>query len=408
MATNRKWCFDSAREEAKKYDSVTAFKHGSSGAFGFAERKGILKQITAHYPPKGSRRKYTEEYVAELAAPFDNIKDFKEAHPVAYCKASEHGFLLRVTAHMTRERKPSGYWNIKQNVADKARQFKTRWDWDRGHQTSYNAASRNGWLDDPEVTGHMPSKRKEQEREPASPDMQFGSAVQMHRNADRMRLAKSTLINLLKYGKPQFRYTVAELINKTSPNYRKNIARCSSEERDQVFRELHDACVIRVDALGDVLNPKVDPTTNKFVASESNEMYLITNPEMPGWVKGGQSVDPERRARDMKTGAPADYNVEHRFELPKWLKDTDIHPYLEMVAGAKNREWFYMPVDVAAQVVRLALVGEEKEIRRMPKCPKPSQKLLLCNSLREGLRISRKLKAQQVEVLYDAEFLAFS
>lgn len=142
-----KWDYQSAAAEARKYDGVTAFKYGSSGAYGWAERHGVLKKITAHYPPRGNRRKYTEEYVTELAAPFDNVADFIAAYPVAHAKASEYGFLAKVTAHMTRKKNPNGHWNDPLNCMVEARKYKTKADWYRGSSSSYNAALKHGFMD---------------------------------------------------------------------------------------------------------------------------------------------------------------------------------------------------------------------------------------------------------------------
>ena len=150
----RRWCWQSVQEEAKKHDSVTAFKSCSRGAFKWAKRNDMLKEVTAHMPPKGSRRKYTREYVAELASGFTIYKDFVAAHPTAVSKAFEHGY-YDVLDHLERGRQRKGYWADKQNVIDEALKYNTRADWDRGHRMSYNAAWKGGWLDDPEVTGHM-------------------------------------------------------------------------------------------------------------------------------------------------------------------------------------------------------------------------------------------------------------
>lgn len=87
-----KWTWESVQEEAKKYEGVTAFKYGSSGAWGWAVRHDMVKEVTAHMPPRGNRRRYTREYVADLASGFVTFKDFQAAHPVAVTKSFEHGF----------------------------------------------------------------------------------------------------------------------------------------------------------------------------------------------------------------------------------------------------------------------------------------------------------------------------
>jgi len=87
-----RWNWELVQEEAQTYHSVTDFKCGSRGAYKWAVRNDVLKEVTAHMPPRGSRRMYTREYVAALASGFFWFKDFVEAHPVAVSKAFEHGY----------------------------------------------------------------------------------------------------------------------------------------------------------------------------------------------------------------------------------------------------------------------------------------------------------------------------
>jgi hypothetical protein len=55
---------------------------------------------------------------------------------------------------MDRDQKPSGYWT-KERCIDDASGYKTKMDWRYGSSGAYGSARDNGWLDDPEVTGHM-------------------------------------------------------------------------------------------------------------------------------------------------------------------------------------------------------------------------------------------------------------
>jgi hypothetical protein len=134
--------------------------------------------------------------------------------------------------------------------------------------------------------------------------------------------------------------------------------------------------------------------------------YLITNPEFKGWVKCGEtSGKSDQRAKSMNTSSPADYEVERSIKLPDGWSDKDMHPFLEGVAGGRKREWFFMPVDVAEQVVRHVLNGNQDAIDRMPKCEPPSVLTTVRNSFRD---IFKAKPQQQREVLYDADYLAFS
>jgi hypothetical protein len=98
-----RWNWELVQEEAKKYQSVTEFKYGSGGAYGWAVRYDMLKEVTEHMPPRGRRRKYTRQYIAKLASSFVTLKAFRKAHPVAVVKAFEHGY-YDVLDHLKRER----------------------------------------------------------------------------------------------------------------------------------------------------------------------------------------------------------------------------------------------------------------------------------------------------------------
>ena len=45
--SRRVWCLDTATEEARKYTTVRGFKGGAHGAYMWAKRHGVLKEITA-------------------------------------------------------------------------------------------------------------------------------------------------------------------------------------------------------------------------------------------------------------------------------------------------------------------------------------------------------------------------
>ena len=86
------WNWELVQEEARKYEGITEFKYGSPGAYKWAVRHDVIDEVTSHMPPKGSRRKYTREYVAKLASGFTTLKEFVAAHPVAVSKAHTHGY----------------------------------------------------------------------------------------------------------------------------------------------------------------------------------------------------------------------------------------------------------------------------------------------------------------------------
>lgn len=48
MKLRKKWCYDTAAEEALKYERVIDFKAGCISAYRWAERNGMLQDVTRH------------------------------------------------------------------------------------------------------------------------------------------------------------------------------------------------------------------------------------------------------------------------------------------------------------------------------------------------------------------------
>ena len=83
-----------------------------------------------------------------------SVSAWKRADHKAWNRANKQGWLDECTAHMP-QRAPHGHWMVLENVIAEARKYVSRGDWHEHSQPSYNAAIRNGWIDLPEVTGHM-------------------------------------------------------------------------------------------------------------------------------------------------------------------------------------------------------------------------------------------------------------
>jgi hypothetical protein len=251
-------------------------------------------------------------------------------------------------------------------------------------------------------------KRTEEEKE-LSRERALATA-----SSNRVQKAVSTLTKFFRHPEAPYLISKGELVVQSSKHYRKDFRRCSSEERDEVLATLQSMGLIELCELGQITNLTVSAGSLKRSDRGHEErlsgknMYLISNPEMPGWLKNGESTRlPERRANDMKTHSPSDYVVERSYRLPEGMSDTDFHPFMEKVAGGSNREWFFMPQEVAEQVIKAVMEGNEHLIDTMPKCEPPSVLGSVRFSFSDVFR-ARQRQQQQKEVLYDADFLAFS
>jgi len=92
-----KWNFESASEEARKYTTKTEFKYGSSGAFEWAVRNGVLDDVTAFMFEVTSGGKLMERIEGELgsAARYAKVaKDIWDADPSPFFESSDDPELI--------------------------------------------------------------------------------------------------------------------------------------------------------------------------------------------------------------------------------------------------------------------------------------------------------------------------
>ena len=106
----RKWCWGSVCAEAGKYTTVRAFKYGSPGAYGWAERNDVLEGIKLRLAGRGKPNGYwSEEHCMGIALGYEFLADFIANELTCYKRAQENGFLHKITAHMDRSQSGGDY-----------------------------------------------------------------------------------------------------------------------------------------------------------------------------------------------------------------------------------------------------------------------------------------------------------
>lgn len=95
---------------------------------------------------------WTNERCAVEAKKYKTRKEFKIKSSRAYGAALCNGWMDKICGHMKEIRKPAGFWT-KDRCAAEARIFDTRLEFQKSSRRAYDAAHRNGWLD--EVCVHM-------------------------------------------------------------------------------------------------------------------------------------------------------------------------------------------------------------------------------------------------------------
>lgn len=105
--------------------------------------------------PKGPT-KWTFSRVAESSRDFTSFSVWRKSCPGAYSAACRNGWISHpeVVGHLI---KADPIKWTRQRIIESASQYKNRHQWNRGEVGAYNACQKRGWMDDPEITGHMPT-----------------------------------------------------------------------------------------------------------------------------------------------------------------------------------------------------------------------------------------------------------
>ena len=135
-------------QEAAKYKSRKDFERGCVSAYRAAKAMDVYEEACAHM--KGNTR-WTPEAVAELASQCKTKAELNEKHRGAYKAAKRWGILDEIFSHVV-TKKPNGYWT-KERCQEVAMQYEKKAIFQNTEFSAYNAAFKNGWLD--EITAHM-------------------------------------------------------------------------------------------------------------------------------------------------------------------------------------------------------------------------------------------------------------
>ena len=98
-----KWNLELVSEEARKYEPKTKFKYGSSGAFEWAVRNGVLDKVTAFMSEVTDSDKLMDRIEGELgsAARYAKVaKDMWDADPSPFFEPSDDPELITEGTYM--------------------------------------------------------------------------------------------------------------------------------------------------------------------------------------------------------------------------------------------------------------------------------------------------------------------
>ncbi|QIG67456.1 GIY-YIG nuclease domain-containing protein [Rhizobium phage RHph_TM3_3_9] len=154
-ATKQFWTLERCAEEALKYRTKPEFKAGSAGCASVAKDRGWWKIVTAHMTPlKNPDGYWTRQRCVDEARKFETRSAFNNGSKSAYLAAFKRGWLDDICSHMrvVRTQRPRNYWTL-DNCRRAASVFRSRWEFQKQNKAAYLAARNRGWLD--EICAHM-------------------------------------------------------------------------------------------------------------------------------------------------------------------------------------------------------------------------------------------------------------
>lgn len=150
------WPKERCLEEAKKFRTRKDFGRGAPGAYKAACQQGWLDEICSHMIHLQHPRGYwTKERCLQEALKYSIRSEFAIGSRSAYSKAHREGWLDDICLHMIGQTMPNGYWT-KERCKEEAATYRTKTAFKNGTPSAYNAAYKNGWLD--EICTHMETK----------------------------------------------------------------------------------------------------------------------------------------------------------------------------------------------------------------------------------------------------------
>lgn len=138
-------------DEAKKYKTRGEFRNKSCGAYRAAIKYGYMDEFTWLSKKKNVPNGFwqNKENVINEAKKYKTRSEFQKNSAGAYQSASLHNWLDKMDwLEKSKERKPRGYWQIKKNVMDESKKYKTRSEFKFLSQRAYESARKNKWLDE--------------------------------------------------------------------------------------------------------------------------------------------------------------------------------------------------------------------------------------------------------------------
>lgn len=158
--TKLKWTKTSCLSDASNYFSPKEWSNESPSAYVVALRSQWTNEIYKQLKWKvtrGGQVKNTLEVCKNEALKYNSKKEWETNHNSTYQSASRNNWLQECCSYMINGNTEKGYWTKERCIED-AIKYDARWTWGQNSSGAYTAARKNKWMD--ECCQHMVNNRK--------------------------------------------------------------------------------------------------------------------------------------------------------------------------------------------------------------------------------------------------------
>ena len=147
-----KWTYKRCQEAALQCLTRTQYYRQYPGAAAAATKHGWLDSLLSHLGQKVLTNDERYEQIKFNALECKSLKEFRTLHITDYDYALRYGWLEQVTSHMSRAKKPNGYYT-KSVCKELAKQYSSLSKFQDNEPTAYQVAKSQNWFDT--ITSHM-------------------------------------------------------------------------------------------------------------------------------------------------------------------------------------------------------------------------------------------------------------
>jgi hypothetical protein len=159
MSRYKKYSEEYILEIAKKYSNKAIFKKEYPNLYRSAYRRGFLKRACSHMPNKSVLKGkdnpafiYTDDFIIETAKKYNTRSEWRRASYGTYQAARKRSLTEQCVSHMVRP-KNYNFTYTEENIRISAKKYNTRSEWAKKDHGSYCAALRYNIIDN--VCSHM-------------------------------------------------------------------------------------------------------------------------------------------------------------------------------------------------------------------------------------------------------------